>query len=169
MLQDDFESQKKAAEMVRAVIRRHKFLTIGLEESYTKILKFLTGFSEGQILKLAKSAAFMLAMSQISTKPLANTFELTKLVENGTVLKFVTALFQTWLQVRNIQQVSAQLKKGGLENRLQDFFPPSKRSLDDVVSHFRANDGLDNLAKWYIVQQTVHLPDLPLESSAFDL
>lgn len=151
---DDLESQKKAAEMVRAVVRRYKFLQVGVEESYTKILKFLTGFSEEQVLKLAQSAAFMLAMNLISTKPLANTFELTKMVENGTVLKFATTLFQTWLQVRNVQQVGAALKKGQLENRLQDFFPPSKRGLDDVVAHFSEAPGLDVLAKWYIAQQT---------------
>jgi hypothetical protein len=144
---------------VRALVRRYKYLQVSVEESYTKILKFLTGFREDNVLKLAQSTAFMLAMNLISTKPLANMFELHKMVENGVVLKFVTTLFKTWLQVRSIQQVGAALQKGRLENSLQDFFPPSRRGLDDVIGHFRETPGLGNLAKWYIAQQTVrHRP-----------
>lgn len=160
-LQDDLESQKKAAELVRAVVRRFKYLQVAVEESYTKILKFLTGFTEDNVIKLAKSTAMMLAMNLISVKPLRNTFELHKLVENGTVLKFVTVLMQTWLQVRNIQQVGAALRKGGVDNRLQDFFPPSKRTLEDVCSHFHNTPGLQVLEKWYIAQQTVRIISPP--------
>lgn len=142
---------------MRALVRRYKYLQVAVEESYTKILKFLTGFKEDNVLKLAQSTAFMIAMNLISTKPLANMFELHKMVENGMVLKFATTLFKTWLQVRSIQQVGAALQKGGLQNSLQDFFPASKRGLDDVIEHFRGVEGLENLAKWYIAQQTVRL------------
>ena len=140
---------------MRGLVRRYKYLQVSVEEAYTKILKYLTGFSEANVLKLAQSTAFMLAMNLISTKPLTNTFALTKLVENGTVLKFATQLFKTWLQVRSITQVGQTLQKGGMENQLQDFFPPSKRDLNDVISHFNQTEGLGILAKWYNAQQTV--------------
>mmetsp|Transcript_20598 Transcript_20598/g.53550 ORF Transcript_20598/g.53550 Transcript_20598/m.53550 type:complete len:420 (-) Transcript_20598:28-1287(-) len=153
-VEGDDGAQKKAADVVRVMVRRYKYLAVSLEESYDKILKYLSGFTEEHIGKLAQSTAYMLATNMISSKPLGNLTELHKLVDNGTVLTFITALFQSWLKVRTIQQAGASLIKGGLQDKLHLFFPPSKRGLDDVIGYFKGVDGLEIVAKWFVTQQT---------------
>lgn len=69
-VQNDHEALKRHAEIIRALVRRYKYLQVSLEESFVKILKFLNGFEEENITKLAQTTAFIFSMGANSPQAL---------------------------------------------------------------------------------------------------
>eukprot|EP00041_Stephanoeca_diplocostata_P011757 m.194614 g.194614 ORF g.194614 m.194614 type:complete len:425 (+) comp18653_c0_seq1:182-1456(+) len=158
-IDDDFDEQKHAAELIRAIVRRYKYLQVSLEESYGKILQFLAGFSETNVLKLAQSTAFLLAMNLITAKPLLKILQLSKVVDSGLALDFITKVFQTWLKAgKTVAQVASSLRKGGVDHdKILQFFPGNSRNTATVNAHFSDTEGLAGLGQWYIAQQTAQV------------
>ncbi|TDG41488.1 hypothetical protein AWZ03_012085 [Drosophila navojoa] len=50
------------------------------------------------------------------------------LIKDGIALEFLLELFLTFKQEKGIAYLIQALKKGGLESKLMDFFPPNKRT-----------------------------------------
>lgn len=155
--ENDHEALKQQAEMIRALVRRYKYLQVSLEEAFSKILKFLNGFSEENTLKLAQTTAFLFSMGLITTKPLLSMVDVASVVASGLALKFITQLFTTWLAVAQIGQISVALRKGGLDQKLDLFFPQNKRTVMAITDHFNEAGGLDDLVKWFVGQQTAEI------------
>jgi hypothetical protein len=53
------------------------------------------------------------------------------------VLVLLTAAIQTYLAKEPLDDLVTLLTKARVVNRLLDFMPPSKRSLEDLSAHFR--------------------------------
>eukprot|EP00039_Didymoeca_costata_P018342 m.333082 g.333082 ORF g.333082 m.333082 type:complete len:416 (+) comp17065_c0_seq1:84-1331(+) len=161
--ENTYEALKRHAEIFRALVRRYKYLQVSLEEAFTKLLKFLNGFTEENSMKLAQTTAFLFSMGLVSTKVLTSV-QISSIVSSGLTLKFITLLFQTWLKTASIQQVSSALRKGGIDQKMELFFPQGQRTVSAITEHFKQAGGLDELIKWYIGQQTAEIKkDLGLE------
>jgi hypothetical protein len=59
------------------------------------------------------------------------------LVAKGTVLSFVTDTFKEYLVDNSLDDLIALLKRAKMEDRLLDFFPMQKRSIEAFGEHFR--------------------------------
>eukprot|EP00879_Flechtneria_rotunda_P013313 GHRR01013903.1.p1 GENE.GHRR01013903.1~~GHRR01013903.1.p1 ORF type:complete len:267 (+),score=99.02 GHRR01013903.1:688-1488(+) len=70
-----------------------------------------------------------------------------RLVARGAVLVFVTTFFQVYLAKENLDDLVSILTKARVVNRLLEFMPPSKRTVEDFSAHFSAA-GLAPLVEW---------------------
>lgn len=70
----------------------------------------------------------------------------------GASLQFVTGVFRSYLEDQSIEHLSSIIKKGGLEEKLLDFFPPGKRQPEYVARHFEA-EGLKPLVEYFNKRQ----------------
>lgn len=152
----DDDTVVKAAEVIRALVRRYKYLQVELEEAFVKVLKFLNGFEEENTMKLAQCTALMLSWGLITAKPLLS-MDIESVVSSGLALKFITQMFTTWLKVSSIQQIHSTLRKSGLDQRIATFFPQNSRTVADITEHFKAAPGLDEIVTWFLSQQTAEV------------
>ena len=61
-----------------------------------------------------------------------------RMIAKGLILQFVTAFFQDFLSTDSLDELVPLLRKAKIDHRLQDFFPPQKRTLGDFEEHFKA-------------------------------
>ena len=59
------------------------------------------------------------------------------LVAKGTVLGFITDCFKEYLVENSFDDLVGLLKRAKIEDRLLEFFPMQKRSIDAFADHFR--------------------------------
>jgi hypothetical protein len=64
------------------------------------------------------------------------------LVAKGLALGFVTEFFKEYLVDYSLDDLVGLLKRAKMEDRLLDFFPMQKRSLECFADHFRLNSHL---------------------------
>ena len=62
-----------------------------------------------------------------------------RMVAKGTILAFVTDFFVDFLATESVDDLVALLKKGKMDDRLSEFFPPSQRTPDLLNAHFKAS------------------------------
>ncbi|XP_042896930.1 eIF5-mimic protein 2 isoform X2 [Parasteatoda tepidariorum] len=148
---DDLESLKNYAQVLTKLIRRYKYLEKTLEDEFKKVLVFLKGFTLSQRYKLAKVTAILLAGGQIPPSVLSKVLQ-DHLVKDGVALEFITEVFKTWLHERDSITVWASLRKAGLDSRLMEFFPASKRNIEVLNSTFKTN-GLSQLLEFLKAQE----------------
>jgi len=151
-LEVDPEEQKQSIKIIQALVRRYKYLNISLEESITKILRFLVGYTPENVSKLALATAYLLSMSLIKVKPLKEILSLDKAINSGLALSFLTEVFTTWLKNRTIQQVGLALRKDAFEVDIHKVFPQGKQTPADIAAYFAGKEGLGDLGKWYMLQ-----------------
>lgn len=60
-----------------------------------------------------------------------------RMIAKGLILQFVTAFFQDYLSTETLDDLVTPLRKAKVDHRLQDFFPPQKRTLADFEEHFK--------------------------------
>lgn len=60
------------------------------------------------------------------------------LVAKGTVLSFITDSFKEYLVENSLDDLVALLKRAKMEDRLLDFFPMQKRTVECFAEHFRS-------------------------------
>jgi hypothetical protein len=60
------------------------------------------------------------------------------LVAKGLVLGFVTDAFKQYLVENSLDDLVALLKRAKMEDRLLDFFPMQKRTIEGFGEHFRS-------------------------------
>uniref|UniRef100_A0A0L8FYX2 W2 domain-containing protein n=1 Tax=Octopus bimaculoides TaxID=37653 RepID=A0A0L8FYX2_OCTBM len=74
----------------------------------------------------------------------------------GLSLEFSTIMFRTWLNEKDINSVSAAMKRSQIENRLLELFPINKRSQEAFLNHFQ-EAGLGPVANLQRVQQSAEV------------
>ncbi|GFU24312.1 basic leucine zipper and W2 domain-containing protein 2 [Nephila pilipes] len=148
---EDLETLKNYAQVITKLIRRYKYLEKTLEDEFQKVLVFLKGFSPLQRSKLGKVSAILLAGGQIPTTVLSKVLQ-DHLIKDGIALDFIIDVFKTWLGEKDSATVWASLRKAGLDSRLIDFFPMSKRSIENLNTTFKSN-GLNQLLDYLKAQE----------------
>lgn len=151
------EEQQKIAEMIRALVRRYKYLQQSLEEAVSKILKFLLGYSAEVLPKLAQCVAFLLSYNLITTKPVNVIFSIDKAVASGVVLNFMSDILLTWVKNRTVIQIGTAMRKGGLDGNLHKMFPMGKQSAADINEFYSGTPGLEDFGKWYMMAATAEI------------
>lgn len=149
--ENDLEVLKNHAQVITKLIRRYKYMEKTLEEEFKKVFMFLKGFTPDQREKLAKVTAILLAGGQISTNVLTKVLQ-DHLVKDGIAFEFIIEVFKTWLGERDSTAVWASLRKAGLDSRLIEFLPTSKRSIENLTSSFKSH-GLNQLLDYLKAQE----------------
>lgn len=126
---------KSYYEVLYKLLRRYKYLEKSFEEELVKLIKFLKGFNAEERVKLAKVVAYCLANGLGSSACIASLFE-EHLVKDGLSVEFARALFHIWLQEKDVQNVSAALKRAGLESKLMELLPINKRTMEHFSAAF---------------------------------
>ncbi|KAF6265503.1 armadillo-type protein [Scenedesmus sp. NREL 46B-D3] len=132
----------------QSLIRRRPFLVKGLEATLNKFILSLEFYDEMGRKKIATATAMAFSY-KLGCLPenVLQTLLNDRLVAKGSVMGFVTTFFQVFLQKEGLDDLVALLTKARVVNRLLDFMPPSKRSLEDFNAHFSAA-GLAPLVEW---------------------
>jgi len=132
----------------QSLIRRRPFLVKGLEATLNKFILSLEFYDAIGQQKIATVAAMVFSY-KLGALPenVLTTLLNDRLVAKGTVCDFITTFFQVYLAKENLEDLVTLLTKARVVNRLLDFMPPSKRSLDDFNAHFKAA-GMGPLVEW---------------------
>lgn len=153
--EESVETLKAFYEVFFKLIRRYKYLERSFEDELQKILIYLKAYSEEERCKLAIITGLFLANSLCSAKILSSLFE-QHVVKEGLSLDFSTIMFRTWLNEKDINSVSAAMKRSQIENRLLELFPINKRSQEAFLTHFQ-EAGLGSVANLQRVQQSAEI------------
>lgn len=137
--ENSMEVLRSYAQLITKLIRRYKYLEKTLEEEFKKVLMFLKGFSPENRQKLARVLAVLLAGGQVPASVLQSALQ-DHLVKDGLALQFLLDVLHTWLDERDPTTLWAVLRKAGLDSRLMEFFPVSKRSPENFTATFKAHD-----------------------------
>lgn len=148
----DDESIKAFTQVFIRLIRRYKYLEKSLEDNLRKIVVFLRAFQPDDRLKLAKLFAYLLASGHITVAPLKILLEQDLLIKEGLAFEFVLLVLQAWQSEKDASTVWAALRKSGLDSKLLDFLPKSKRA-QDVFSESMLKYGLKQLLAYQEVQR----------------
>ncbi|KAL1251482.1 hypothetical protein QQF64_019278 [Cirrhinus molitorella] len=150
---EDLETMQAYAQVFNKLIRRYKYLEKGFEEEIKKLLLFLKGFTESERNKLAMLTGILLANGNISASILNSLFN-ENLVKEGVSAAFAVKLFKSWINEKDINSVSASLRKVGMDNRLMELFPANKRSCEHFSKYF-TDAGLKELSDFARNQQSI--------------
>ncbi|KAJ3153528.1 hypothetical protein HDU89_000561 [Geranomyces variabilis] len=144
--EDTKEDIKARVDIMNKLIRRYKYLQRRLEECMCHLLQYVNKFGDNSA-KLARATGRLITMQLLPISVLANVMK-DHLVKDGASLQFVTGVFRSYLEDNNIDKLSTNIKKSGLEERLLEFFPPGKREPEYVARHFEA-EGLKPLVEYF--------------------
>jgi heme-degrading monooxygenase HmoA len=133
---DDPTTLRSHYEVLFKLLRRYKYLEKSFEEELAKLIKFLKGFNADERIKLAKVVGYCLANGVGSSSCISSLFE-EHLVKDGLSVDFARAMFQVWLLEKDIQNISAALKRAGLESKLMELLPINKRTMENFENSFR--------------------------------
>uniref|UniRef100_A0A8C1K227 Basic leucine zipper and W2 domains 1a n=1 Tax=Cyprinus carpio TaxID=7962 RepID=A0A8C1K227_CYPCA len=122
-------------------------------QAYAQLLLFLKGFTESERNKLAMLTGILLANGNISASILNSLFN-ENLVKEGVSAAFAVKLFKSWINEKDINSVSASLRKVGMDNRLMELFPANKRSCEHFSKYF-TDAGLKELSDFARNQQSI--------------
>jgi len=126
----DLDTIRGFANVVVKLIRRYKYLEKTLDEEFKKIFKFLKGFSPEERNKLAKFSGLLIAGGLVPPTVLASAKE-DVIVKDGVAGDFLVVVLQIWLAEKDAPTVWSSMKKAGLDQKIMDFFPTSKRNADN--------------------------------------
>jgi len=140
---EDPELIKGFGQGIVKLIRRFKYLEKTLEDEFKKILKFLKGFSPEERKRLAVLTAYLLSVGQVPGSILTSAIY-DQGVKDGCSGTFIINVLQAWLQEKDSSAVWSSMKKAGLDQRIFEFFPTSKRTPENLEKTFEA-EGLGQL------------------------
>lgn len=146
----DIESIKAYAQVITKLIRRYKYLEKTLEEDLKKIIVFLKAFTTDERLKLAQLCALLIAGGQIAPNILSATLQ-DHLVKDGIAQEFLINVLKLWQSEKDASQVWTALRKSGLDSKILDFYPTSKRTQETLSTTF-TNNGLTQLVDFQKAQ-----------------
>lgn len=136
---DDPASLRAFYEVLFKLLRRYKYLEKSFDEELVKLIKFLKGFTAEERLKLAKVVGYCLANGLGSAACISSLLE-EHLAKDGLSIDFARTLFRIWLQEKDIQNISAALKRSGVESKLMELLPINKRTMENFESMFSTAD-----------------------------
>ncbi|XP_048580258.1 eIF5-mimic protein 2 [Nematostella vectensis] len=151
---NDNETLRKHVQMHNKLICRYRYLQKSYEEEMNKILLFLKGFTDEEREKLAFTTGVVLANGMASPAVL-NSLLSESLTKEGISLAFITKLFQAWVNEKDFNHLSLNLRKAELENKLMMFFPPNKQTVEHFEKHFKAH-GLEKMVSFQLAQKTAN-------------
>lgn len=120
------------------------------EEEMKKVLIFIKGFSPSERVKLARMTALWIGNGSVPPTVLL-VLNNEHLIKDGIALEFLVELFVTFKEEKGMSSLVQALKRGGLESRLMDFFPPNKRTEEYLKSVF-LDKGLTEIVKLHKAQ-----------------
>ncbi|KAJ3119419.1 hypothetical protein HK098_005511 [Nowakowskiella sp. JEL0407] len=144
------EELKSRVEFIGKLVRRYKYLQIQLEDTMGHILPYANKFGENTV-KLATFTGYLLSNSTIPATVLNHLLK-DHLVKDSTSLTFLTLVFKSFLTEQTIDQLSNVLRKSGIDNKLMEFFPESKRQDEYFARHFEG-EGLKSLVDYFKKKQ----------------
>ena len=142
---------RKYVEVFNKLIRRYKYLQRPLEESsLPSLMQYMHRWPAAQKDRVAMAAGLLISQGLASASCLQ---PLTKeqIIKDGASLNIVTSIFRVILAEQSMDHLSSLLKKGGIKD-IMLFFPNSKRTPNDLYTHFRGAD-LPAVADWYQKKQ----------------
>ncbi|KAI8826630.1 armadillo-type protein [Fimicolochytrium jonesii] len=148
--EDSKEAVRARVDIMNRLIRRYKYLERRLEECMSHLLQYVNKFGDNTN-KLARATGRLISMQLLSISVLGNMMK-EHLVKDGAALQFVTGVFRSYLEDHTIDQLSMAIKKGGLDTKLLEFFPPGKREAEYVARHFET-EGLKPLVEYFNKKQ----------------
>uniref|UniRef100_A0A1L8EE85 Putative translation factor n=1 Tax=Haematobia irritans TaxID=7368 RepID=A0A1L8EE85_HAEIR len=132
---EDMESMRNHEQVFVNLMRRYKYLEKMFEEEMKKVLVFIKGFTPIERIKLARMTALWLCNGSVPPSVLL-VLNNEHLIKDGIALDFLVELFVTFKQEKGMASLIQTLKKGGLESKLMDFFPPNKRTEENFKQVF---------------------------------
>uniref|UniRef100_A0A1B0C4G4 W2 domain-containing protein n=1 Tax=Glossina palpalis gambiensis TaxID=67801 RepID=A0A1B0C4G4_9MUSC len=136
---EDMEAMRNHEQVFVNLMRRFKYLEKMFEEEMKKVLVFIKGFTPSERIKLARMTALLLCNGSVPPNVLL-VLNNEHLIKDGIALDFLVELFVTFKQEKGMQSLIQALKKGGLESKLMDFFPPNKRTEENFKQVFLEKD-----------------------------
>ncbi|XP_018801792.1 PREDICTED: protein krasavietz [Bactrocera latifrons] len=124
---EDIETMRNHEQVFVKLMRRYRFLEKMFEEEMKKVLVFIKGFTPSERTKLARMTALWLVNGSVPPHVLL-VLNNEHLIKDGIALDFLIEVFVAFKQEKGIAYLVQALKKGGLESKLMDFFPPNKRT-----------------------------------------
>lgn len=108
-----------------------------LEATLCKLLRQLEFYDEEEKKKLAIASAlvFSMKLGPLPDQVMQSLLDDAK-VNKGTSLEFLTDFCKEYLIKDPISELDMLLKRARLDNRMLDFFPQQKRSIEDFNSYF---------------------------------
>ncbi|KAI9207903.1 armadillo-type protein [Polychytrium aggregatum] len=143
--EDSRESIFAVVDVINKLVRRLKYLQRKLEDTLSHLLQYINKFGEAGP-KLSRAVGMMAAHQLISLAVLSNTTK-EHLVKEGSALEFVTGVFKAYLEEQSMENLSQNMKKIGLDDKLMEFFPLNKRGGEYLARHFEA-EGLKALVEY---------------------
>ncbi|KAF7315743.1 W2 domain-containing protein [Mycena indigotica] len=153
----EVDDLKKYVEVLNKLIRRYKYLQKPLEESsLPTLLQYVHRWSPAQKDKLAYTTGLLLSQGLANASCLQS---LTKdhLIKDSLSVSVVTLIFKAYLVDQSMDHLAGTLKRGGIKDLLL-FFPPNKRTNQELEEHFK-KAGLVNVAEWWAKRQSAVIKD----------
>ncbi|KAJ3009619.1 hypothetical protein HKX48_007851 [Thoreauomyces humboldtii] len=147
---DTPEVIRARVDIMNKLIRRYKYLQRRLEDSMAHLLQYVNKFGDNTT-KLARATGRLVTLQLLPMSVLTNLLK-EHLVKDGASLQFMTGVFRSFLEDNKIDQLATAIKKGGLDDKLMEFFPPGKREAEYVARHFEA-EGLKPLVAYFNKRQ----------------
>jgi len=123
------------------LIRRRPFLIKSLENTMCKFLKSLEFFDSTGRKKISMTCAMIFSNKLgVLPEPVFESLENDRMIAKGTVAEFLTEFLREYLTKCSMEDLVILLKKGKLEHRLTEFFPPEKRTPEKFNQHFKDAD-----------------------------
>lgn len=136
---EDMEAMRNHEQVFIKLMRRYKYLEKMFEVEMKKVLVFIKGFTPSERIKLARMTALWMINGSIPPSVLL-VLNNEHLIKDGIALDFLVELFLTFKQEKGMTYLVQALKKGGLESKLMEFFPPNKRTEEYLKQVFLEKD-----------------------------
>jgi len=143
--ENSMEALKAQEQVFNKLIRRYKYLEKLFDEEIRKVCTYMKQFTAEERVKLARMTALWLGNNTLNPIVLLVASQ-EHLVKDNIGIDFVLEVFTTWKQEKGISSVISALRKSGLETKMMDFFPPSKRTHEHFTAVFDER-GLGELVK----------------------
>jgi len=147
---EDMDAMHAHEQVFIKLMRRYKYLEKMFEEEMKKVLVFIKGFTPSERVKLARMTALWIGNNSVPPTVLL-VLSNEHLIKDGIALEFLVELFVTYKQEKGLSSLVQTLKKGGLESKLMEFFPPNKRT-EEYLKQVFLDKGLTEIVKLHKAQ-----------------
>lgn len=136
---EDIETIKKHVGVFSKLIRKYRYLQKAFEETLKNTMEYVNKWSKNENTRLAMATGF-LVVQQLAPMTTLNILFKDHLVKEGHSLDFVTTVFKTYLTEQPIEHLGKALAIAGIDVKLIEFFPPSRRNKEFFARYFESAD-----------------------------
>ncbi|KAH6564485.1 hypothetical protein BASA50_005984 [Batrachochytrium salamandrivorans] len=141
---------KALVTILTKLARRLKYIPRKLEETLAHLLQYIHKFGDDAD-KLAISVGILTANGTLPFTVLGNTVK-EHIVNDGTTLRFLTTALESYVQEQSMDHLITAMRKSGMDAKMPEFFPESKRKDQDIVAHFEESK-LKSIADFLVKQK----------------